>query len=128
MLVASLNDVDQEMPEPQGHTIGFIRSQEQCDAVVKDLLVAGIPGASITILSGDSGIRLFTRMMQGSLWGEAAENLLKDGVIALSHGDLVIMIEAENREQALLIAKAAEHHEGHGFVYFGELTDERLTK
>ena len=128
MLVAPLNDVDQEMPEPKGHTIGFIRSQEQCDAVVEDLIVAGIPGSSIILLSGDSGTRLFTRMMKGSLWGEAAEKLLKEGVIALSHGDFAIMVEAEDRDQALLIAKVAEQHDGHGFNYFGELTDERLTK
>lgn len=128
MLVAPLNDVDQEMPEPKGHTIGFIRSQQQCDGVVEDLIIAGIPGSAIVVLSGDSGTRLFTRMMKGSLWGEAAENLLKEGVIALSHGDFVLIVEADDRDQALLIAKVAEQHDGRGFSYFGELTDERLTK
>lgn len=128
MLVAPLKDVDQEMPEPKGHTIGFIPTQAQCDAVVEDLIIAGIPGSAISILSGDSGTRLFTRMMKGSLWGEAAEKLLKEGVIALSNGDFGLIVEAEDRVQALLIAKVAEEHEGHGFSYFGEFTDERLTK
>ena len=67
-------------------------------------------------------------MMAGSLWGEAAEDLMKQGVIELTHGHFALTVEARDRNEALAIADASAKHGGHGFSYFGELTDERLTR
>ncbi|WP_397570696.1 hypothetical protein [Schlesneria sp. T3-172] len=128
MLVAPLKDLDQEMPDPKGHTIGFLSSEDVCDVVVEELIMAGISGSGILVLSGPTGTELFTRMMKGSLWGEAVEKMLKDGVLALEHGDVILVVAVEDREQALLVAKVAEEHGGRGFNYFGEWTDERLTR
>ena len=128
MSVAPLQDHDQEMPEPQGHAIGFVDTQSACDSVIRDLNAAGFPNSTIAVMSGNDGIQLLTRMMDGSLWGETAEDLLKQGVIELSHGHLALTIDARDRDQALVVANVAAKHGGHGFSFFGGLTDERLTK
>ena len=121
-------DRDQEMPELQGHAIGFVDTQTDCDAVILELNAAGFSDSSIAVLNGDSGIRLLSRMMSGSLWGEAAEDLMKQGVIELTHGHFALTIKARDRDEGLAVANAAAKHGGHGFSYFGELTDERLTR
>jgi hypothetical protein len=128
MSLSPLVDEDQEMPEPQGHAIGFVDSQTDCDAVILELNAAGFSDSTITVLNGDNGIRLLTRMMSGSLWGEAAEDLMKQGVIELTHGHFALTIEARDREEALAVANASSKHGGHGFSYFGKMTDERLTR
>ncbi len=128
MSLLPLLDQNQEMPELQGHTIGFIDTRTDCDAAILELNSAGFSDSTMSVLNGDHGIRLLTRMMSGSLWGETAEDLLKQGVIELSHGHFALIIEARDRDQALAVAAAAAKHSGHGFSYFGELTDERLTR
>ena len=128
MSLSPLVDHDQEMPEPQGHAIGFVNSQSDCDDVIQALNSAGFSDGMIAVLNGDNGIRLLTRMMAGSLWGEAAEDLMKQGVIELTHGHFALTVEARDRNEALAIADASAKHGGHGFSYFGELTDERLTR
>ena len=128
MSLAPLLDHNQEMPELQGHTIGFVDTQTDCDAVIQELNSAGFSDSTMIVLNGDNGIRLLTRMMSGSLWGETAEDLLKQGVLELSHGHFALTIEARDRDQALAVANTSAKHGGHGFSYFGELTDERLTR
>jgi hypothetical protein len=91
------------------------------------LNAAGFLDASTAVFSGDDGIELLNRMMSGSLWGESDEDVLKQGTIELSNGHFVLTIESSDRDQALMIAMISEKHGGHGFYYFGLLTDERLT-
>ena len=128
MRIAPLLDHNQEMPEPQGHLIGFANTQSDCDKIVGALNETGFPDEVISVFSGDQGIRLLTRMLGSSSWGEAEEDLLKQAVIELGHEHFAISIESRDREQALAVAKAAAKHGGHGFSYFGEFTDERLTR
>ena len=66
MSLSPLLDHDQEMPEPQGHAIGFVDTQTDCDAVILELNAAGFADSTIAVLNGDNGIRLLTRMMSGS--------------------------------------------------------------
>ncbi len=128
MGLTPLSDHDQEMPELQGHAIGFVDTQTDCDHVIESLNAAGIPNEVISVFRGDPGIRLLNRIIGGSSWGEAAEDLLKQAVIELGHGHFAVMIDSRDREQALAVANASAKHRGHGFSYFGELTDERLTR
>lgn len=128
MAVTPLHDFDQEMPDPQGHAIGFCNTRTQCDAIVHDLNTAGFPNSSIMVLSGEEGVRLLKRMMGDSLWGEAAEDVMKQGVIEIDNGHLALVIETEDRDEAMLAANIATRHGGHNFNHFGELADERLTK
>jgi hypothetical protein len=127
-VLPSLHDEDQEMPAPRGHAIGFVDSQPACDAIIRTLLDAGFPESSIMVLSGEDGIQLLKRMMAGSLWGEEAEDVAKEGVTELSHGHFALVIEAEDRDEAVIASNVATSQGGHGFSYFGLLTDTRLTK
>ena len=42
MSVAPLLDHGQEMPDPQGHAIGFVNSQIECDAAIQELNIHDI--------------------------------------------------------------------------------------
>lgn len=128
MKVTPIIDQNQESPEPQGHAIGFANSQIECDTIIQELNDAGFANSTIQVLSGENGIQLLKRMMSGSLWGEADEDTLKQGVIELSRGHFALSVESRDRDQALVLAKLAAKHGGHGFTHFGVLTDERLTK
>jgi len=128
MSVELLHDEHQNMPAPRGHTIGFVDSVEACDAVTRTLVEAGFSESAITVLGGEDGIHLLKRMMGGSYWGEAAEELADQGVNELNHGHFALVIEAEDRDEAVIAANVATSHGGHGFSYFGLLTDTRLTK
>ena len=128
MTVAPLIDHGQEMPEPQGHAIGFVNSQIECDAAIQELNNGGFPDSTIQVLRGVDGVHLLQRMMSGSLWGEADEDVLTQGIVELSHGHFALSIDSRDRAQALEIANLAAKHGGHGFTHFGLLTDERLTR
>ena len=123
-----LDDHDQEMPAPAGHAIGFVNSKSKCDEIVQALNDAGFADSAITVLAGDDGIHLLKRMMGGSLWGETAEEVMKQGVIELTHDHFVVIVETEDRSEAVIAAGVATTHGGHNFNHFGLLTDERLTK
>ena len=123
-----LRDDHQEMPAPRGHTIGFVDSREGCDKITRTLVDAGFSESAITVLAGEDGIRLLKRMMGGSYWGEAAEELAEQGVSELNHGHFALVIESDDRDEAVIVANVATSHGGHGFSYFGLLTDTRLTK
>jgi hypothetical protein len=128
MSVTPLRDEDQPLPEPQGHAIGFVDTKPDCDAVTQALNAAGFPDSAITVFGGEDGLHLLKRMMSGSLWGETAEDVLKQGTIELSHGHFALIVEAEDRDQAVLAANVSAQHGGHGFNHFGVFADERLTK
>ena len=116
------------MPQPQGHAIGFVDTRRECHAIVGAWNSAGVPDAVITVLWGDDGLHLLKRMMSDSLWGEAAEDVLTQGIIELSHGHFVIAVETKDRAQAMVVANLSVKHGGHCFNHFGCLTDERLTR
>jgi hypothetical protein len=128
MTVTPILDHDRDLPEAQGHAIGFASSQIECDAIIQELNDAGFATSTIQVFSGEDGIQLLKRMMSGSLWGEAEEDMLKQCVIELSHGHFALSVESRDREQALAIANLAAKHGGHAFTHFGVLTDERLTR
>jgi len=128
MPAPSLDDDPPTLPAPRGHAIGFADSQATCDQIVRTLVEAGFLESSITVLSGEDGAHLLKRMMGGSLWGEAAEEVAKQGVVELERGHLALIIEAEDRDEAVIAANVATSHGGHGFSYFGILEDTRLTK
>jgi hypothetical protein len=128
MRVQPLEDHDQAMPAPAGHAIGFVDSEAACDQVLQALVAAGFPESTIRVLSGEDGVHLLKRSMGGSLWGEAAEAALAEGVLQLNHGHFVLFIDTRDRNQAMTAANIAKEHGGHGFSHFGLLMDERLTK
>jgi len=128
MPVRPLQDSEDNTIIPAGHVVGFVDSQNACDSVTQALAAAGFPESGVSVLAGEEGVQLLKRSMAGSLWGEAAEHVLEEGVAELNHGHLVLFIETGNRNQAISAANVATAHGGHGFSHFGVWTDERLTK
>jgi len=128
MTVQPLQDVNQDLPAPQGHAIGFADSQADCDAITGGLNLAGFPDDKITVLNGEDGIHLLQRMMSSSLWGEAVETLMKDGTLELNKGHFALIIDTEDRNAAVRAATIAARHGGRNFNHFGLLVDERLTR
>ena len=112
----------------QGHAIGFVDSPSVCDSVVHELKSAGVENPVINVLSGDEGAERLKLMVDGQMWGEASDELLKQGTIELSRGHCVLMVESRDRDQAMIVATISAKHGGRGFNYFGELIDEKLTR
>lgn len=128
MTVTPLHNPAQRMPAPQGHAIGFVNTQEECDSVTRTLNEAGYSDEKITVLEGKVGVALFRQMMDGTSWGETSDDLLKMGLFEIGHGRLAIIIDVASRDEALFVANLANEKGGCAFSYFGTLVDERLTK
>ena len=128
MSVQPLVERAQQLPGPQGHAIGFFNTKADCDAFIQQLNAAGFSDSTLAVLDGADGIHLLNRMMAGSLWGETAEDIVRQATIELSYGHYALVIESPDREQAMSLATLSANEGGHAFYYFGEYTDERLTK
>jgi len=120
--------IQDQLVEPQKHLIGFADTPGDCVEVIQALIDDGFPDSAITALGGDDGIEKIKLMLGGELWGETAEDVMKQSVIELSHGHYCLVIECEDRDRAMAAATLATRHGGHGFSHFGTLTDERLTR
>jgi len=128
MSVTPLKDYGQKMPAAQGYAIGFADTYAACEAINHSLNAAGFPDSAIMVLEGEDGTHLLKRMLGEELWGETSEIVLKQGLIELSHGHLVLIVAAKDRDEALLAANLAAEHGGHTFSHFGVLVDEQLTR
>jgi hypothetical protein len=126
-MLQPLGDHEQEMPGPQGHAIGFVDTAAQCDKFTQALNMAGFSARTIKVLHGDDGVSLLNRMMGGSLWGETAEDVLKQGLVELGNGHYVVVVDCEDHDEAMVIARVATLHGGRAFNYFGLLIDEQIT-
>lgn len=124
--VPSLNE-DRELESPRGHTIGFIDSVAQCDALTTALNQAGIPNSAISVWRDDEGLRLLERMLTGSLWGESAEEFLKQGTLELQSGNAVVCTAVRDAAEADVVAAISSQHGGRSVCHFGLFIDTRLT-
>lgn len=127
MSVEPLQDVGQTPQAPSGHVIGFVDTQNGCDAVTNALVGAGISNERICVLHGQDGRDLLDKMMDGFLWGEEAEQVMRDGERELQAKHFVLCVAAKDRDEGLHIANIAQAQGGHGFTHFGSVTDVRLT-
>jgi hypothetical protein len=127
MSVEPLQDVGQTPQAPTGHVIGFVDTHDGCDAVTRALIGSGISNERIIVLHGQDGRELLDRMMDGFLWGEEAEQVMREGERELLAKHFVLCVEAKERDEGLQIAKVAESQGGHGFTHFGSVADVRLT-
>jgi hypothetical protein len=118
---------DQELESPRGHTIGFIDSSGECDALTSTLNQAGFPNSAISIWRGDEGVRLLEQMLTGSLWGEVAEVTLKQGRLELQNGHAVVCIAVHDAAEAEMVAAISLRHGGRNVCHFGFFVDTRLT-
>lgn len=118
----------QEMPKLQGHTIGFADTRVDCEAMTQALNKAGFSDAVITILHGAEEVPLLESLMDGSSWGESAEEVLKQGTLELRSGHSVVCIEVQNAHEAATVAAVSTQCGVHSIYHFGILVDTRLTK
>ena len=125
--VAQQNDV-QELPKLQGHTIGFVDTHAECEAMVQALNKAGFSEAAITVFHGEDEVHLLESLMDGSSWGESAEEVLKQGTLELRSGHFVVCVEVKNADEAATVAAVSTRCGVHGIYHFGIMVDTRLTK
>ena len=111
----------------QGHTIGFVDSFTDCQLMVRSLNQAGFDQDKIRVFHGVPGIAEWEQTMEGSQWGESAENALKEGLGELRLGHCVVLVEVKDAKQASAVAAISTQHGGHGVYHFGFLIDTRLT-
>ena len=126
MSVKPMRDHHQPLHQPQGHAIGFADDAESCEAIVEGLDSAGFDESKIVVFSGDDGIHLLKRMMEG-LWGESAQKFLERGVAELEKGHSAVCVEVTDHHQAMKAATLAGQFGGHSFDHFGVFVDTQLT-
>ena len=112
---------------PVGKVIGFVNTQTECEHITEKLFHRGIGQDRIAVLGGSVDDAEFREMMQGCMWGEEAEQFLKEGNLELANKHFVISVQVNDRDEGLQIATMAQSLGGHGFRHFGLLADERLT-
>jgi hypothetical protein len=121
-----MEDRHQELPQPQGHVLGFVDSQVDFEAVNNDLNAEGVPDSRIMLLHGEDGKALLKRMMAGS-WGESAQVAVQQGLAEMNDGHYAICVEVADHAEAVKVANIASRHGGHSFDHFGVLIDTRIT-
>ena len=117
----------QESPKAPGHTLGFVDTPTERETMTRALNQAGFPDEKITTFHGADGVHLLTQMMEGSLWGESAEEALKQGTEELRVGHSVVCVQVHGAEEAATVADISTQHGGHSIYHFGTLVDTRLT-
>ena len=125
--VAQPDDV-QELPQLQGHAIGFIDTQVECEVTSLALNQAGFADDVITVFHGDEDVPLLESLMSGSSWGESAEDVLKQGTLELHSDHYVVCIGVKNAEEADTVATVSTQCGVRSIYYFGNLIDTRLTR
>lgn len=112
---------------PQGHAIGFVDTDAECDAAVLALEEAGYFPSALLVMRGEEGKAMLARMMEGSLWGESAEYVLKQGNGELSHGHSMLCVQVQTIAEADKVAAIATAQGVRSVYHFGILSDTRLT-
>lgn len=125
--VAQPEDV-QKLPDLQGHTIGFVDTHAECEAMTQALNKAGFADTAITVFHGEEGVPLLESLMKGSSWGESAAEVLKQGTLELRSDHYVVCIEVKNAEEAATVAAVSTQCGVHSIYHFGVLVDTRLTR
>lgn len=128
MSTVAQQDEVQELPKLQGHTIGFVDTHAECEAMTASLNEAGFADDAITVFHGEEDVPLLERLMGGSSWGESAEEVLKQGTLELHSDHYVVCIGVKNAEEADTVATISTQCGVRSIYYFGNLVDTRLTK
>ena len=118
----------QALEDPQGHTIGFVDTPTACEAMTQALNQAGFSNANILVFQGEDGIHLLDHLLDGSLWGESAEECLRLGTEEFRVGHSAVCVKVHNDGEAANVAAISTQHGGHGIYHFGMLVDTRLTR
>lgn len=124
--VAQPDDV-QELPKLQGHTIGFVDTEAECETMIRALNKAGFSDATIMVMRGEDDVDRLESLMDGSSWGESAEEVLKQGTLELCSGHSVVCIEVQTADEASTVAAISTQCGVRSIYHFGIMVDTRLT-
>jgi hypothetical protein len=118
----------QELPIPESRVIGFVDTDEQLQAIVKNLNRAGIPDSKIRSLHGPDGIQMLEGLRSIRFFGDFERAVADFGIQELQNGHYSLSVAVKDRDEALRVAEIAEANGGHSFTYFGKWVNEQLTK
>jgi hypothetical protein len=127
-MIEPVKDRGQELPVPEGKTIGFVDTEIQLDAITRALNEAGYPDSAITSLHGPDGVELLERLRDVAFFGDWERAVADKGIAELEQGHYSFAVAVKNRDEALRIADIAGPYGGHSINYFGKWVNEQLTK
>lgn len=117
----------QVSPTARGHTIGFVETQSECEALILALIQTALSEAQVTVFHGEEGIHVLENMLEGSLRGENAEEVVRQSAMELRVGHHVVCVEVQDSAEAATVADVSAQHGCHSIYYFGSLIDTRRT-
>lgn len=112
---------------PRFHIMGFVDDSNAVREVESILRDREIDDSRLAVYSPIDDRDTFTELMYNSLWGEAAERFLHDGLREFDHGHFVISVSTHREHEAREILEALEPAGIHGVVYFGAFVDTQFT-
>ncbi len=127
-MIQPIKDRGQELPVPEGKTIGFVDTETQLDAITRALNEAGYPDSAITSLHGRDGIDLLERLRDVAFFGDWERAVADKGIAELELGHYSFAVAVKDRDEALRISDLVEPYGGHSMNYFGTWVNEQLTK
>ncbi len=78
----------QELPIPEGKTIGFVDTEDQLNAITRALNDAGYPDAKIAALHGPEGVEMLERLRDVAFFGDFERAVADKGVHEAPKGAL----------------------------------------
>jgi hypothetical protein len=127
-MIMPTSDHGQNLPIPEGKTIGFVDTETQLDAITHALNEAGYPDSKITALHGQDGVELLERLRDVAFFGDWERAVADKGIEELRKGHYSFAVAVHDRDDALRVSDIAEPYGGHTFNYFGKWVNEQLTK
>jgi hypothetical protein len=127
-MIEPISDRGQDLPVPEGKTIGFVDTEAELQALVQALNKAGYPESKIRVLHGHDGVDLLERLRDVAFFGDWERAVAEKGIHELKHGHYSFAVAVRDRDEALRVADVVEPYGGHSVTYFGKWINEQLTK
>ena len=118
----------QELPIPEGKTIGFVNTEDQLNAITRALNDSGYTDSKNAALHGPEGIEMLERLRDVAFFGDFERAVADKGVHELQKGHYSLAVTVGDRDEGVRVADIAEPFGGHSFTYFGKWVNEQLTK
>ncbi len=127
-MIQPIRDRGQDLPVPEGKTIGFVDTKNQLDSITRALNEAGYPDSAITSLHGRDGVDMLERLRDVAFFGDWERAVADKGIAELELGHYSFAVAVKDRDEALRISDLVEPYGGHSINYFGKWVNEQLTK
>ena len=91
----------QELPIPEGKTIGFVDTEDQLNAITRALNDAGYPDAKIAALHGPEGVEMLERLRDVAFFGDFERTIADKGVHELQKGHYSLAVAVSDRDEGV---------------------------